>query len=77
MSENFEDKKVGRIKWAKYDANIQGFRGIIESYESKDEELPFMIKQEAAQFKYEEGSMVQYIKKDDGIIPQADEIDLI
>lgn len=71
------DKKVGRIKWAKYDASIQGVRGIIESYDSADEELPFMIRQDASQFKYEEGRMVQYIKKEDGIIPKADNIDVI
>ena len=77
MSENQDDKKIGRIKWAKYDANIKAIRGIIESYDHEDDELPFMIREDISKFKYEEGQMVQYVKKDDGIIPQAVEIECI
>lgn len=77
MSGDKDDKKIGRIKWAKFDANINAIRGIIESYDREDDELPFMIKEDINKFNYEEGQMVQYVKKDDGIIPKADEIESI
>ncbi len=69
--------KVGRIKWSTYDPGIQAVRGIIETYDDSEQELPFMIKQEAAPYKYQEGQMVQYVKKEDGIIPKADDIDVV
>jgi hypothetical protein len=72
-----KDLKIGRIKWSKYDEVIQAIRGIIEPYDEDEQELPFMVKQEVRQYKYEEGRMVQFVKKEDGLIPKAEEIDLI
>lgn len=69
--------KVGRIKWSTYDPDIQAIRGIIETYDEIEKDLPFMVKQEASPYKYQEGQMVQYVKKDDGIIPQAEDIDVV
>lgn len=69
--------RIGRIKWSTYDPAIQAIRGIIETYDEKEQDLPFMVKQEAAPYKFQEGQMVQYVKKDDGIIPQADDIDVV
>lgn len=69
--------KVGRIKWSTYDPSVQAVRGIIETYDEGEQELPFMVKQEAAPYKYQEGQMVQYVKKDDGIIPKADDINVV
>lgn len=70
------DIKVGRIKWSKYDSSIQAIRGIIESYDN-NEELPFMIKEETSPYKYQEGRMVQFVKNEEGIIPKAEDIDLV
>jgi hypothetical protein len=72
-----KDLKIGRIKWSKYDETIQAVRGIIETYEGDQQELPFMIKQEVGQYKYQEGRMVQFVKNDEGVIPKADDIDLV
>ncbi len=72
-----KELKVGRIKWSKYDDSIQAVRGIIETYEDDQPELPFMVKEESVQYKYQEGRMVQYVKNDQGVIPKADEIDLV
>jgi hypothetical protein len=70
------DIKVGRIKWSKYDSSIQAIRGIIEAYDD-EEELPFMIKEESSPYKYQEGRMVQFVKNEEGIIPKAEDIDLV
>ena len=72
-----KDLKIGRIKWSKYDETIQAIRGIIETYEDDGQDLPFMVKQEIGQYKYQEGRMVQFVKNDEGVIPKADDIDLV
>ena len=72
-----KDLKIGRIKWSKYDETIQAVRGIIETYDNDEAELPFMIKEETGQYQYQAGRMVQFVKNEEGIIPKADEIDLV
>ncbi len=71
------DIKVGRIKWSKYDSSVQAIRGIIETYDEDAQELPFMVKEETSQYKYQEGRMVQFVKNEEGVIPTAEDIDLV
>lgn len=72
-----KDLKIGRIKWSKYDDSIQAIRGIIETYEDDEPELPFMVKEESGQYKFQAGRMVQFVKNDEGFIPKADKITLV
>jgi len=72
-----KDLKIGRIKWWKYDENIKAIRGIIETYEDDQKELPFMVREEISQYQYQEGRMVQFVKNDEGVIPKAEDIDLL
>ena len=72
-----KDLKIGRIKWSKFDDTIQAVRGIIETYEDDEPELPFMVKEGSGQYKFQAGRMVQFVKNDEGVIPKADKITLV
>jgi hypothetical protein len=74
---NSKGTKVGRIKWSKYDHDIQGIRGIIETYDDEEEELPFAIQNDSEQMEYEQGRMVKYVENEDGPIPHADDVEAV
>lgn len=69
-----KETKVGFIKSVTYDRDNEEIRGIIETVDDKENpELPFIIPNVQQEIK--KGNMVKYYKKEDSIVPSAEEVE--